>query len=184
MTDITEKTINLNAIRELYQENQEARVAFDHFATRKRNKRETSVNRLLAVLEADGADVSYGGIRDFLRRLAELNCGVYMFGRRGKPSRLVWSVGLVSLGQAAAGQRSEVSELNGGDAADEDEETDEQESAGIRPGSLDMRISYPLRPDLNVELILPKSLTTREAQRLAEFIRSLPFDDGGGGASS
>src|ERR1043166_2941458 len=124
MTNWNNNEIDLNAIRQLYATNRAAKRAFDYFATKKRNKRSTTVDRLHAVLVSQGHKVSYTEVRNFLRELADLKCGEYKMGRRGWPSRLQWSVGLVSLGQAAAGQRSEVTgltEAGGGGGGGNDE---------------------------------------------------------------
>jgi hypothetical protein len=40
----------------------------------------------------------------------------------------------------------------------------------------DIRVIYPLRIDRHIEFLIPKDLTTREAQRLSDFIKTLPFD--------
>ena len=65
----------LEAVRKLYARNPVAKAAFDHFSICQRNRRETSVNRLLSVLWNHGHDVSYAEVRDFLRELASLKCG-------------------------------------------------------------------------------------------------------------
>src|SRR2546428_416580 len=111
MTNSNNNGGNTDAIKKLYATNPAAKVAFDYFATRQRNKRATTVKRLHAVLVAQGHDVSYNETRDFLRELAKLKCGEYKMGRKGWDSRLEWSVGLASLGQVAAGQRAEVTKL-------------------------------------------------------------------------
>jgi hypothetical protein len=176
MSTLAEKDIDMDAIRDLYSKNPTAKLAFDDFATRKLNRRETTVERLHAVLAAKNLNVSYANVRDFLRELAKLKCGEYRIGRRGWHSRLVWIVGLVSLGQAAAGTRANVEKLNFAEAAEETDPAEEPEPASPRAETLDIRVIYPLRIDRHIEFLIPKDLTTREAQRLADFIKTLPFD--------
>jgi hypothetical protein len=177
MTALPDKEIDIKAIRNLYAEKPAAKLAFDDFAARRRNQKETKVDRLHAVLAGkEGSRVSYGDVRNFLQELAKLNCGEYRIGRRGKPSRFVWRVGLASLGQAAASTRANVEELNADEAVDETDAAEEPEAAPPRTETSDIRVIYPLRLDRHIEFLIPKDLTTREAQRLSDFIKTLPFD--------
>lgn len=163
----------LEAVRKLYARRPVAKAAFDHFSICQRNRRETSVNRLLSVLWNHGVDVSYRDVRDFLQELARLHCGVYIIGRRGQPSRLEWTDKLVSLGQAAAGQRAEIETLTEEEAA---VETEEEPHANGEVMPDDMKLSYPLRRDRHVEIVVPKDITSTEAQRLGDFIKTLQFE--------
>ena len=164
----------LEAVRKLYAKNRVAKAAFDHFAICQRNRGATAVNRLLSVLWAHGHDVSYSEVRDFLRELASLKCGVYKIGRRGQPSRLEWTDKLVSLGQAAAGQRSEIEAFTEEEAAVETKEAEPGVNGELMPG--DMKLTYPLRRDRHVEIVVPKDITSTEAQRLGDFIKTLQFE--------
>ncbi len=176
MTGYNNNPGSLDKVRQMYAENSVAKAAFDYFATCKNNKRTTTVDRLLQVLQGRGNHVSYTEVKNLLRELARLGCGEYVIGRRGHPSRLEWTVGLVSLGQVASGRRSQVEEFV--DEGSDQQDADPDERAAVQLPA-DMKVSYPLRPDRNVEIILPKDLTGREAHRLAEFIKTLPFDDVG-----
>jgi hypothetical protein len=164
----------LSAVKKLYATSRVAKAAFDYFATCQRNRSATKVNRLLSVLWARGQDVSYADVRDFLRELARLQCGVYVIGRRGQPSRLEWTDELVSLGQAAAGQRSEIEQLTEEEAPVENEEVEQRANGQLSPD--DMRLSYPLRRDRNIEIVVPKDISSTEAQRLGDFIKTLQFE--------
>ena len=166
----------LDAIKKLYATNRVAKAAFDYFATCQRNRSATKVNRLLSVLWARGQDVSYADVRNFLRELARLQCGVYIIGRRGQPSRLEWTDKLVSLGQAAAGQRSEIEAFTEeeAEAAVETKEAEPSVNGELMPG--DMKLTYPLRRDRHVEIVVPKDITSTEAQRLGDFIKTLQFE--------
>jgi hypothetical protein len=176
---IKRNRVDLGEIRRLYEGSEVAKIILEYFASRKRNKPFTTVDRLHMVLLAKGRKVSRRDIRKVLMQLAELHCGEFILGRRGGETRMEWSVGFIGLGQAAAGQPTEITELTEDEVVKGDEnEADEHELAGAEgtPAS-DMKIKYPLRPARDVEFLLPKDLTTREAHRLAEFIKTLPFDD-------
>lgn len=166
--------LDMEAIKSLYAKNSIAKAAFDYFAGCQRNKSETTVNQLLAVLVARGHQASYVEVRDFLRELGRLNCGVYVIGRRRRPSRLQWHIGRISLGRAAAGQPSQVEQLTDEEAAGRDDEVEGAPGGLLNPD--DMKLSYPLRRDRHVELVLPKDITSSEAQRLSDFIKTLQFE--------
>ena len=178
MTQYNNNNDNLDKIRRLYAENITAKAAFDYFASCKNNKRSTTVDRLLQVIQARGTRASYGEVKEVLMELARLRCGKYVIGRRGHQSRIEWSVGLVSLGQAAAGNRLQIEKFV--EEGVEQQEAEDTETAVEQMS--DMKVSYPLRHDRNVELILPKNLSAREAHRLSEFIKTLPFDGDGAAA--
>jgi hypothetical protein len=166
--------VDLEALKDLYAKNSVAKAAFDYFAACPRSRPETTVNQLLAVLVKRGHKASYFEVRDFLRELHRLNCGVYIIGRKGQPSRLRWHFGRMSLGRAAAGQPSQLEQSSNEKAAGADDEI--EEGASSMSHSDDMKLSYPLRRDRHVDLILPKDITPNEAQRLSDFIRTLQFE--------
>lgn len=166
--------IDTEAIQSLYANNSVARPAFDYFRGCPRYRPEITVNQLMAILVARGHQASYVGVRDFLRELHRLNCGVYIIGRKGKHSRLRWSVERVSLGRAAAGEPLQIEQLTNEEAAGANEEVAGGTSDLVNPE--DMRLAYPLRRDRHVELVLPRDITPNEAQRLSDFIKTLRFD--------
>ena len=152
---------NTKELRTLYETNETARRVFDHLARRTNNARETKTDRLLAILNSNGHTVSRGELIQLFRRLEEAGYGDYIAGRHGHPSRFVWHVGLVSVGQAAAGESSTV------EAISANEQT--EDGIGI------ISHVYQLRPELQVTLELPSDLSSKEAERLADFLKTLPF---------
>lgn len=100
-------------LRQLYKNDSSARAVLDHFASRERNLSETTVERIQTNVAAGGHEISRGQVIDFYRELEELGCGVFKNGRRGWPSRFVWSVEMVSVGRAAAGDTDEVDLISG-----------------------------------------------------------------------
>ncbi len=165
--------INKEQLRHLYNSEKVAKALFDDFALRERNKKESTVDRLRDILTNGGYNASRGEVIRFLKRLASLGCCVFKTGRRKHPSRARWNVSLVSLGRVASGQSQEFEEVR----PDEAEES-ETGISQAEPSSNTMRVTYPLRPDLLLEISpVPKNMTAREAQRLADFIKTLPFDD-------
>jgi hypothetical protein len=89
-----------------------------------------------------------------------------------------WKVGIVSLGKAAAGQADSI-ELADEPMQDDTENGEDSTTTDFSPESSNMDVKYPLRPNLEVKLSLPKTITRREAERLSDFIRTLPFEGDG-----
>jgi len=151
---------NLEGIKELYKRNATARDFLDHAAQRERDRTDTTVDRTITILADTGRKISRGDAIELFRRLEELGCGQFVIGRRGAPSRFVWAVGIVSVGKAAAGESQVVEVIP---------ETPIQTRETLNH-------TYHLRPDRQIVLELPIDLTSREAERLAAFIRTLPMN--------
>lgn len=153
--------IDLDGLRQLYKGNQAARALLDHFAERERNRKETPVHRLLSTLPATGDKPSRAQVIQVLKKLEDFGCGRFVVGRHGAKSRFVWRASLVSVAQAASG------------------ELDEVESAPEDNGSEDTAMidhAFQLRRDTTVTITLPADLTVVEAVRLADFLKTLPFE--------
>jgi hypothetical protein len=162
MKTLTSVNIDEVALQRLYRENRAARAILDHFASRERNWSVTTVDRLLANVTNEGPQISRGDVIDVLKKLEEARCGEFRVGRRGWSSRFVWSVGMVAVGQSAAGEPVEIELV----APEDQGEEAELQLLGHK---------FQLRPDLAVSIDLPRNLTATEASRLADFIRTLPF---------
>ena len=72
---------------------------------------------------------------------------------------------MIEVGQAASGNSVRVSALD-----------DDESETAVYPGLALLPHDYRLRADLTVRLSLPSNLTSSEAHRLAEFIKTLPFE--------
>lgn len=114
------KTEVIMAVRALYRSDQLAQRFFDWSASCERDATETSIERIASKVKVPRADAVA-----LARRLEETNCGEFVVGRRGQPSRFVWFYSRIKLGQAAAGELSEIgqpedpiSEADNSDLAD------------------------------------------------------------------
>ncbi len=76
---------------------------------------------------------------------------------------------MISVAKAAKGEEQTIAKLDPGESVSSEDECD------VPAGTL--RHAYRLRQDLMINLELPANLTTKEATRLAEFIKTLPFAD-------
>lgn len=156
--------MNQEGLQKLYKADETARIFLDHMSTRQRNQSETKVDRILKVLSREGHTVTRGDIIGLFRNLQDVECGQFVPGRHGWPSRFVWDVGLISVARIAAGENAEVEAI----AAEEEQDDSEPEY---------LTHAFNLRPAVEVAIELPVDLTEREAERLAGFVRSLPMEE-------
>ena len=110
---------NVDSLRQLYSETVVAKAFFDHARLRQRDRSETKVKGVLKILRRDGYDCSRQQIVELFRKLEEFGCGQFVVGRHGWPSRFVWSVGLKSMGTAAAGGPDQLSRISEEDSTDD-----------------------------------------------------------------
>ena len=107
----------------------------------------TSVDDLHDRVRESHPNVDRQEIVALLKDLEEAGFGRFLAGRRGHPSRLEWS--LEDVAESGEISDSEVSSL---------------------------RHQFRLRRDSTVLFDLPEDLTKSEAQRLADFVLTLPFE--------
>ncbi len=108
---MTESKPQIENLRELYSRSKVARAFFDHAARRERDQSETKVDRILTLLQAEGNLFSRSEMIALFKEIEKYGCGQFVEGRRGWPSRFVWSVGLPSVGRAASGKSQEIGDL-------------------------------------------------------------------------
>ena len=162
-------TLDSEQLRHLYSGDPTAKMLLDHFAARQRDRTENTLDRLYEVLVGEGKPVARADLVRVLRALQGLGAGLFILGRKGHPSRFRWIVSSVQLGKAAAGEEVSLQVPVAPEAPSR--ERDRSDVISHR---------FVLRPDFNVSFLLPSDLSTSEASRLADFIRTLPFDKQGG----
>ena len=155
--------MDIDQLRNLYQNNAIARVFLDEMAGRARNQSETKIDRILVLLQTGNNEINRSQIVQLFRQLQEVGCGQFVTGRWGWPSRFVWNVGSLAASRVASGEEQEVEPVM--EAGDQTGEVDELEH------------TFNLRPDYQVSLTLPLDLTQSEAERLAGFVRTLPMEE-------
>jgi regulator of replication initiation timing len=122
--ETTADEMDVEKLKELYASDTAAQCFLDHAASRQRNQSETTVDRALQILRNDGHHVTRQKFISVLQSLEECGCGRFVTGRRGWPSRFVWSTAMISVGRAATGEQEDVEEYGGfggldrGDAGD------------------------------------------------------------------
>ena len=161
MTTIDTTKVDVKKLRSLYKDSPAARSVLDHFASRERNWSSTTVDRIQANL--DDADISRADIIGVFKELEACGCGSFKSGRKGWLSRFEWDVQMVSVGQAAAGEAVQV------------EKVSEEEKAADEAATSTLKHVFRLRQDMPGSFDLPVNLTAAEANRLADFLKTLPF---------
>lgn len=105
---------------------------------------------------------------DLLRAIADADAGEFRLGRKGHPSRLVWSTDPRSLVERILGNEAK--------SADDDVAKPEFAQARTPDDQLTIEHMFMLRPQLCIELSLPTDLSAREAEALGNWVRNLSFE--------
>jgi hypothetical protein len=152
-------------IKTMYTQNETFRKLFDFFGTYSRNMNTSSVQNVSWQTKLD-EEMIKKAFHDF----ESIGLGRYVPGRAENPNRFEWWRPMTLVAAVAKGTSDEPLEVdvpapvtgNGGAAALEGNEM--------------IRHSYNLRTDLVVTLMLPRDLTQGEANRFANFVKTLSFD--------
>ena len=122
------------------------------------SEQETSEYAEHGHLEEGGVEGYDGRFIDLARELEQVGAGVFMVGRRGRPSRLEWSRDLQDIARDALGEASE-------------------RSQDRREQSLEHSVSLP--GQRTARLVLPQSLSSQEAEIVIAYVRAIvPPRDG------
>ena len=108
---------NVEAIQALYENDPNAKKLFDWTASLQKDAAETSLERLMGVL-----DISRKSAVSLAQELEKAGCGRFIVGRKGARSRFEWYYSRVSLGQVAAGEPKEVEPVSENIATEAEEE--------------------------------------------------------------
>ena len=154
-------------LRKLYQEDRSAKSLLDWLAGRQNSAQMTNVERAVQV-----TGESYGDIVTVFRKLDNAGLGRFMVGRKGHKTRIEWSFDVKSLGNAARGSSMGLKEAPERGISDADEDSGGQD---VDDSTL-LSHEFQVRPDFKLMLVLPADLSAREADRIANWIRTLPFD--------
>ena len=152
-------------LKRLYASDAAFKAVSDDFASREKNSWFSTVER---VCQRTG--LVRGEVVRCFKLLQELDStpagriGEFIVGRRGQQSRFEWSKSSLSVGRVAAGEPSDIEER----PADDGEEVESDDGALVEH-------RYRLRADLEIKFELPPDLSQREAERLADFVKTLPL---------
>jgi hypothetical protein len=148
----------LTKLREAYSSGVAAKAMLDDFASRTNNQRITKVDQILNRVRS--ANVQRWEVIALFRKLEELEHGKFIEGRKGHPSRFVWSSSPIDVGKAAQGDIAPINMVSIDASADD--------------GLEELRdYVFPLRNGTDATFELPVDLTLKEAERLSAFIKTL-----------
>jgi hypothetical protein len=160
----------------LYEERSEYKKIFDALASRKKNLPELVLDRLEKepALQDLGTDSARRrSLIGFFKRLSDTGAGELIIGRRGRLTRFQWraGIGMLEAVHAAGGETS--------GAVLTESAPREEVAGGTRMGVQDQLVhQFAIRRDFIVRLSLPVDFSREEAERLAAFIKALPFEAG------
>lgn len=150
-------------VEEVLRTHPQARIVLGQIGKAARGS-ESSVDELEATFKGTQVQVGRREIVDVFKALDAANAGRFIVGRRTKPSRFRW-------GMDWSGLAKDVDAGAGVDSGGRDPGID-----GDREEVRLVEHRYRLRPSYEVLLMLPTDLSKLEASRLADFVKTLPFE--------
>src|ERR1035438_10314622 len=97
-------------LREAYSSGVSAKAMLDDFASRTNNQRITKVDQILNRVR--NASVQRWEAIALFRKLEKLGHGQFIEGRKGHPSRFVWSSSPIDVGKAAQGDEAPITPVS------------------------------------------------------------------------
>ena len=167
--NIRNNTISI--LTALYRDDPSAKAILDYFSTRKKAMRVSSVDRI-----GYKSKVAYAEVVRVFKELANAGCGQFLNGRKGYKSRMEWEYSLVSLGLVAKGEAAIPEPIDLSSLDEEEDDLVAMPADDVEDEDGMLSHVFQLRQDMPLHFNLPPDLTAREAERLATFIRSLPFE--------
>lgn len=149
----------MSQLRGLFENYSSVQAIFEHAARRERNQTVTRIDRLLAILWADGYDIDRPHLWEAFSLLEEASAGELQSGRGAERARFIWHVDMHRLGRKLTGR-------------------------GLAPaaakarrglGQILLSHSFYLREDLPVMFKLPRDLKLEDVDRLTAYLRTLPM---------
>lgn len=158
-------TTDIEKLRKLYRRrDQEAKRVIDRLAGH------LCEEETLADVVERGSGVEYLKVVAVLKELEKAGCGKFIVGRKGGQTRMRWAVDPTALRSVASGESDEFPAFEQEASAEAEISSDPQAEHEL------LTHVYKLRKDLTVSFDLPGDLSRSEAERLAKFIESLPFE--------
>jgi len=116
------------------------------------------------ISEETGAD--YQEVLNFFRLLDEKSFGSFIVGRKGNDSRIKWEYDHNSIGGFLLGKSTELKKATSNSISYD---------GGSQPSDK-IAHSFHLRPDFQLEILLPNDFDHRDLNRLCKWLETIPFD--------
>lgn len=157
----------VSALRELYLNDVTAKIVLELFAQRSNKSKNITIDDLLPAVHKKSPVTTRNEVIAVFKQLADAGCGKFLAGRKGHKSRFEGMFSLIEVGAAAIGGNVSLEEPTTQGLADS---TADSASTNL------VQHQYRLRKDLELRIALPTDLSTGEAVRIADFIRTLPLN--------
>jgi len=163
MIDYVEDGGDVERLRAFYRNNVDFQAVLDFISGHEKTRGWYEVSELTEQMKAKVVGITRSEIIKALKMLETLRCGWFKTGRRGWPTRFDFRVSPTQLHGLATGKIS-------------------LPAAAVAPVRM-LEHKFRLRPDLEISFELPSDLSKRDVLRIAEFLKTLPFDDAGRAAA-
>jgi hypothetical protein len=100
----TENKVRLFVVKQVYKSDM-GELLLKYFASRQRDSNVTKLDRAVQVAKAHDPSASFKKVRRVFMALEKAGAGTYIVGRRGNPTRFVWSTSMIELGKAVMPKR-------------------------------------------------------------------------------
>lgn len=162
----------MDKISRFFSKNELARLLLEKY--QKDEIREVTLKQVEDLVAQEHLSEERSDIIKTVREMERLQLIDFIVGRRGKVSRILWKI------ESKANMAHEEPEVNSTLPAVQTPVAlpvypIEVPIQALQPSNL-LNHTFHLRSDLSVSLSLPKDLTEHEADRVAAFIKTLPFD--------
>lgn len=156
----------IDTLRNMYKADASFERLVDWFSERQKNSVEMPVR-----VAGWRTGLSEGEVKRVFQALAEVGCGRYIKGSRGYENRMRWEKSIIGIAAAAKGEAKNIEDVP--IAIADALENEEDQVVEIPDGFIEH--NFNLRPGVSISIALPTDLTSREAERMASFIQTLPF---------
>jgi hypothetical protein len=169
---------DLKQLKKLCEEDPQAK----QFFLAVKDRRDIAQSTVERIRQLAGIEDSKEGRKEALelcKNLAKANCGKIRMGRRGSKSRLVWGFSRSGIAKLVFGD-SEIDvniELDEEIREDAEIREDVQEHPEPHPQFDEYKLRLRVQDDVFVTIRLPKDVTKRELEKLADRIKALSIID-------
>lgn len=180
-------------LRAIYRSKPGAKHALEYFTTCQPDANVVTVDDLYKFFQHKHYVVPRQDVVNLFKDLDKLGIGEFKIGRRTQKTRFVSKISLATIGFAVADEMEELNHANRELGQTQQKPEKDVEAAQdlrsikaleIKEASTSsqevmekfLNYSFPLRPNVVLSLNLPVDLTNTEAERLAGFIKTLPFN--------
>jgi hypothetical protein len=151
--------IDMDRLKSKYAKNPLFRTLIDFLAQQETDEKYITVDSLELRMAKVGLSVTRTDVIRMLQALHGHGCGWFIIGRRQQVSRFWFNASGTQLSKEISGKGVP--------------------AAPASPQLTMLTHKFRVRPDVEVSFDLPSNLTAKEVDRIADFLKTLPFEDAG-----